>query len=521
MASCLLVVNATELAIEEDLKQFLLVLSISLSIAVTARIFTWVRQVPYTLLLVLAGLGLASLNVRLVDLSPGLILFIFLPPLLFEAAWNMKWAHLMENLVPIGLYALGGVLFSIAGVAMGLTQIAGVPISTALLVGVCLSATDSASVIGLFREVGASKRLVTLIEGESLFNDGASVVGFGIVLSFALGSANLTLSETVAQFLAVTSIGIGIGALIGFCLANLTQQLESPWVEQSLTLVAAYGTYLVVEELGGSGVIGVVTAGLLMGNLGWDRTSSSRQFIQESWQFIAFFINSIVFLLIGDQIYFRQVIPNLPTTAVAIAGVILSRAVAIYGLGSISNWLGQQSPISWREQTVLWWGGLRGSVSIALALSIPTTVLGYEEIMANVFETVLFTLLLQGLTARPLLRLLNLVEDRSLQEKYLECIARRDAFSQVLKHLTQEAHPDIATSHLQQQVAAIEAQLNRFQNDIDELKDLHPDLKAFSTQTHQEKLLALEMSVYDQYVRAGLLEQKPLPVLQPNVLDLS
>jgi monovalent cation:H+ antiporter, CPA1 family len=340
MTLIMVVADATELMIEEDLKQFLLVLSISLSIAVLARIFTWVRQIPYTLLLVLAGLGLASLDVRLLDLSPGLILFIFLPPLLFEAAWNMKWANIVENVVPIGLYAVGGVLFSIAGVAIGLTQLSGVPLVTALLVGSCLSATDSASVIGLFREVGASKRLTTVMEGESLFNDGASVVAFGIILSLALESASLTPSQTVAQFLTVTSIGVG--ALIGFCLSSLTQRLGSPWVEQSLTLVAAYGTYLVVEELGGSGVIGVVIAGLLMGNLGWDKPSPSRQFIKESWQFIAFFINSIVFLLIGDQVYFRQIIPNLPTTVVAIAAVILSRAVTIYGLGSISNWLAQQ-----------------------------------------------------------------------------------------------------------------------------------------------------------------------------------
>ena len=514
-----LVADAAELMIEEDLKQFLLVLSISLSIAVIARIFIWVRQIPYTLLLVLAGVGLASLDVRLLDLSPGLILFIFLPPLLFEAAWNMKWAGIVENAVPISLFAVGGVVFSVAGVAVGLNQVAGVPLITALLVGACLSATDSASVIGLFRDVGAGKRLTTLMEGESLFNDGAAVVAFGIVLSLALGSASLSLSETVAQFLTVTSIGVGVGALIGFCLASLTQRLASPWVEQSLTLIAAYGTYLMVEELGGSGVIGVVTAGLLMGNLGWESPSASQQFIKESWQFIAFFINSIVFLLIGDQVYFRQIMPNLPTTVVAIAAVILSRAVTIYGLGGISNGLAQSS-ISWRDQTVLWWGGLRGSVSIALALSIPTTVAGYEEIMANVFETVLFTLLLQGLTTKPLLKFLNLTEDRSLQQKYLELMARRDALNHVLKHLTQEAHPDIAAHQLQQQIAIIETQLDTLQQDINRLRDQHPALQALSIQTHQDTLLALEMSVYQKYVQAGLLEQPLLSMLPLKAVDI-
>jgi monovalent cation:H+ antiporter, CPA1 family len=504
-----LISDTAELMIEENLEQFLL--SIALSIAVAARVVVWVRQIPYTLLLVLAGLGLASLDVRLLHLSPGLILFIFLPPLLFEAAWNMKWTGIVGHCIPIGLFSVGGVVFSIAGVTLGLTQIADVPLITALLVGACLAATDSASVISLFREVGASQRLTTLMEGESLFNDGAAIVAFELILSLALGSAQPTVSATIARFLTVTSIGIGVGALLGFCLASLTQRLESPWVEQSLTLIAAYGTYLIVEDLGGSGVIGVVTAGLIMGNSDNTDASFSRSFIHESWQFIAFFINSIVFLLIGDQIYFRQVIPNLPTTAIAIAAVILSRAVTIFGLGSLSNGF-NRAKISGQEQTVLWWGGLRGSVSIALALSIPITVPGHEEIMANVFETVLFTLLLQGLTMKPLLSTLGLVEDHSLAQQYLEWMARRDALSQVLNHLTQQIHPDVNPQQLAQQIEGVRAHLHHFQQEIDRLRDNHPELQALSSQKHQETLVALETAVYDEYIRAGLLKQHLAPL---------
>jgi len=129
-----------EVAIEANLKQFLLVLSVSLSVATLPQIFSWFRHIPYTLLLVIVGLGLALLDVRLVNLSPGLILSIFLPPLLFEAAWNLQWSTLKHDLIPICLFAIVGVLISIAGVAFGLHQLAGLSLTTALLVGVSLSA---------------------------------------------------------------------------------------------------------------------------------------------------------------------------------------------------------------------------------------------------------------------------------------------------------------------------------------------------------------------------------------------
>ena len=141
--------------ISTNLKQFLLVLSVSLGVATLPQILSWFRQIPYTLLLVIVGLGLALVDVRLVTLSPGLILFIFLPPLLFEAAWNLKWSDLKRDLIPICLYAVLGVVISIAGVAIGLNQLAGLSLTTALLIGASLSATDPVSVTALLRELPA------------------------------------------------------------------------------------------------------------------------------------------------------------------------------------------------------------------------------------------------------------------------------------------------------------------------------------------------------------------------------
>lgn len=165
-----------ESAIKQNLEQFLLVLSVSLSVATLSRVFSWFRQVPYTLLLVIVGLILAFVDVRLVSLSPALILEIFLPPLLFEAAWNLKWRDLSRELVPVTLYAVIGVVISIVGIALALNHLAGIALPIALLIGASLSATDPVSVIALFRELGAGKRLTNLMEGESLFNDGVAVV---------------------------------------------------------------------------------------------------------------------------------------------------------------------------------------------------------------------------------------------------------------------------------------------------------------------------------------------------------
>lgn len=511
--------SATDIVLEEDLKQFLVILLIALGAAILPKIFTALRQVPYTLLLVLVGLGLALVDVRLLDLSPGLILMVFLPPLLFEAGWTMKWSALRQEVLPCSLYAVGGVLLSIALVGWALHQLMAVPWMTALLVGACLAATDSAAVLGLFREVGAGKRLTTLLEGESLFNDGASVVAFGVLVELAIDPQPFQLSTTVLRFFVVTGIGLGIGGIVGICVTFLTQRYELNWVEQTLSLATAYGTYLLVEELGGSGVIGVVTAGLVIGNLTVQPGVElvKRSTMVEFWEFLVFFVNSILFLLLGDQIHLSKLIQNIQTTTVVVGAIVLSRAIAIYGFSALSNW-SSGARISWREQTVLWWTGLRGSVSIALALSIPTLVPGREAIIANSFGAVWFTLLVQGLTAKLLLQKLNLLEDQSLRQQYIELLARRDALLQVANHLQQSQSLTLNPVVHQAQTEFVEQQLQQFQRDIAQMQEQHPQLLAFSLQQHQEKLVSIESEIYRKFIQSGLLKQSPPPVM-PQVFD--
>jgi len=505
-----------EIAIKENLKQFLLALSVALSVATLPQIFSWFRHIPYTLLLVLVGLILALVDIRLVNLSPGLILLIFLPPLLFEAAWNFKWADLKRDLVPICWYAVIGVVISIAGVAVGLNQLAGIPLTTALLIGGCLSATDPISVIALFRDMGTSKRLRTLMEGESLLNDGMAVVAFGFLITLALGTAEWGPKPILVQFITVIGVGISVGALFGFGISYLTQRFDLPLVEQSLTLVSAYATYLVTETLGGSGVMGVVTTGLILGNFGSriGMNPRTRLIVTEFWDFLAFLINSIVFLLIGNQIHFQILGENLGIIALTIGAINLTRAVAIYGLGLLCNRLAN-SGITLTEQTVLWWGGLRGSVSIALALSIPASLLQRERIIATVFGAVLFTLLIQGLTIKPLLEKLNLLGNNLLRQKYSAVIARQVALNRVLQSLKEvDKHPGVEPEFYRCQEALIQGEFTRLQTEIDQLQNQYPNLRNFMEEHLREELLAIEANTYAEFVRAGWLNQELSPLLQ-------
>lgn len=508
----------SEPTIESNLKPFLLVLAVSLSVATLPQFFGWFRRIPYTLLLVIVGLGLAFVDVRLVSLSPELILSIFLPPLLFEAAWNLKWSDLKQQWIPICLYAIFGVIVSILGIAIGLHYLASLSLTTALLIGASLSATDPVSVIALFRELGVDKRLSTVMEGESLFNDGMAVVAFGFLVTLAMGTATPTVPSILTEFSVVVGVGVAIGTLIGFSLSYLTQRFDLPLVEQSLTLVSAYATYLIAEDLGGSGVIAVVVVGLILGNFGSriGMNPRTRIIVTEFWEFLAFFVNSIVFLLIGDQIRFAVLQESWKAIAVTLVSMILARAISVYGLGRLSN-VFTPTDISTREQTLLWWGGLRGSVAIALALSVPTVLPEQQEIIAVVFGVVLFTLLVQGLTIKPLLEALGLLGDQPLRQQYAEVIARLTALSRVLDHLRQaEDRPGIDSEFYRYQETLVKGEIDRLNQEAKQLQVEYPSLNHFANDQLRDELLAIEAETYAELVQTGQLNQDLAPLLQQS-----
>ncbi|AFY38093.1 sodium/proton antiporter, CPA1 family [[Leptolyngbya] sp. PCC 7376] len=508
--------EVAEISIKANLQQFVLVLSISLTVATFSRIFSWLRQIPYTLLLVIVGLGLAFVDVRLVNLSPALILEIFLPPLLFEAAWNIRWRELQKQWLPIGLFALAGVAIAIFGIGFALSQWTNLALSSALLAGAALSATDPVSVVALFRELGASKKLTVVMEGESLFNDGVAVVAFLLLVGIPLGAQSFSMSATVATFLSFVGIGVGLGCLIGYGISFLTQRFDIPLVEQSLTLVSAYGTYLLTEELGGSGVIAVVTVGMILGNFGSNigMNPRTRLVVSEFWEFLAFFVNSIVFLLIGDQVNFASLGESLDLIFVAIASVLVTRAISVFGLGWISNRF-SKDPLSLSEQVVLWWGGLRGSVSIAVALSVPVVLGDRQEIINIIFGVVLFTLLVQGLTTQFVLEKLNLIGDQPLRQEYSELLARRVALRRVLDYLGRlDLAPDVDEEFYNYERDLVKAELRTLDEKIEKLKVKHPPLRELDMQQLRDTLLDIEADTYAEFIRVGRLNKDLSPLLQ-------
>ena len=506
----------SEELIEANLKQFLLVLSVSLGVATLPDILGWFRNIPYTLLLVIVGLALAVLDVRLLDLSPGLILSIFLPPLLFEAAWNLKWQELKEYRLPIALYAVVGVMIAIAGVALGVNQLTSLSLATALLMGVSLSPTDPVSVIAIFREVGAGKRLSTLMEGESLFNDGIAVVAFGFLVALEAGEVEPSVQALLLNFVQVVGVGLSVGAVLGFGISRFTQRFSQPLVEQSLTLVAAYAAYSLSEELGGSGVIGVVVTGLILGNFGSRIAMNprTRLTVTEFWEFLAFFVNSIVFLLIGTQVQFDSLLADLGPIGITIVMMVLTRAVAIYLLSLLSNQIADVN-VPFADQVVLWWGGLRGSVGIALALSVPISFPERQTVISVVFGVVLFTLLVQGLTIQPLMQRLDLLGDQPLRQQYAESVARLAALKRVLAYLGDgEQRPGLDPEFYTAQAAKLTDEITRLKTEIKQMRTDYPSLSDYITEQFREELLMVEENTYAELVQTGQLNREILPFLK-------
>ena len=361
-------------------------------------------HIPYTVGLVLAGIVLSffPFGPRL-ELSKELIFTVLLPPLIFEATLFIRWRELIYNLPVILIFAIIGVVFSAILTIAGMVYLAGWAWQSAALFGILIAATDTVSVIATFKEAGVHGRLRLLVEGESLFNDAVAAVGFTLVLALVTG--NSTSAQTTFLNTAYSIFGgLVIGALCAGVILLLTHTTDDHLVELTLSTVAAYGSFLIAEDLHVSGVLSTLTTGILVGNFGlpYAYSDKGRAFIMDFWEFMAFIANSIIFFLIGvsqaNQLSFSTLLP----VTVAILVVTLGRAAAIYPLSALFD--RSRLKIERNHQHILFWGGLRGALALALALGLPPELEYREQIITAAFGVVAFSIFVQGVTMTPLLR---------------------------------------------------------------------------------------------------------------------
>jgi CPA1 family monovalent cation:H+ antiporter len=404
------------LAQESELIQqelaFVLLLTIAAGVALIIRRIRF----PYTVALVLVGATLSLVpNFLPFDVSSDVILAILVPPLLFEATLHIKWKHMRKDLGLILALAVIGTLISTFLVGGIVSWVLKVPLLAALAFGALISATDPVAVIAFFRSLGVSKRLSLLVEGESLFNDGTAIVFFNLMLALAIaGPGTFSVGDAILEFLRVSLGGLAVGLVLGYIVSYIVlKNLDDHLIETTTTVALAFGAYVIAEEFHVSGFLAVVAAGLMVGNIGLQNTSpTTRLTLENFWEFSSFVVNSMIFLLIGFEIEIDQLTPYLFPIIVAVIAVLVSRAFIVYTMTGIHNTLTPRPrDVPRNYQHVMFWGGLRGAISLALALTLSSDVFGREyanELRIMTFGVVLFTLVVQGTTIEKLISTLKL-----------------------------------------------------------------------------------------------------------------
>jgi len=377
---------------------------ILLLVAALVAIVAQKVRLPYSVGLVVAGIVLSMVPFApQVNLTRELLFGTLLPPLIFEAAFSLSWSALKRNLGVILTLATLGVVISATITAVGMRAAVGWPWASAVMFGILIAATDPVSVIAAFREAKVAGRLRLLVEAESLFNDGTAAVAFSILLAFSLHN---NVSPGAIAWSAIGTIGGGLlcGALVGCIVLAFVGRTQDHLVELTFTTVAAYGSFLLADNFGASGVLATLTAGLVVGNFGemGQLTARGREAVVAFWDFAAFLANSLVFLLIGMHEAHQPFRGAWAAGLAAILFVSLGRAGAVYPTCLIFERTAQRVPRA--HQHVLFWGGLRGGLALALALALPEELPLRTDIIKLSFAVVAFSVFVQGLTMTPFLR---------------------------------------------------------------------------------------------------------------------
>jgi len=473
-------------------------------------------RLPYTVGLVLIGLAVTLLSPLEIQISPQIILALLVPPLVFEAAFHIRIDDLRRDFWLILLLAVPGVILTTLLVGWLVSEGTGLAIQITLVFGAIVSATDPVAVVALFRRLGAPRRLQILLEGESLFNDGTAIVMFSLMVSIA-SAGTFSWTSASAKFITIAGGGLAVGILLGMLISQFISRIDEPLVETTLTIVLAFGSYLVAESLGVSGVLAVVAAGIVNGNTGPRGMSpTTRVVVFNFWETAAFLANSFIFLLIGLTIHLQTLFAYWQAIGWAILAVLLARAVSIYGF----SFFGHEIPGNWKH--ILYWGGLRGAIALALALSLPDTnnlfSAAREPLQAMTFGVVLFTLLVQGFSTDWLMKRLKIVQRSQYQDEYERRHARFIAWRAAHEYLRGMNQQGMLSEHTWQRLSPLmERENGVLLEAVKEIMASDPAVEAEELDTARREALHAQRSALMGLLRDNVISEEAYSQLAGEV----